>query len=195
MKLGLTGGIGCGKSTALAYLHELGWLTLQADEIAKKLLQTEADIITAIHQKWPQVLNKQHAIERSALAQIVFCDPHALGWLETLLHPHVRRHWQQWLIQNTNGKCVVEIPLLFEKELQTAFDATVCIAASHATQLQRMHLRGFTPDQVAARAERQWPLPNKIAAADFIIWNDGNEDFLKAQLLLLDQTIATQHPD
>jgi dephospho-CoA kinase len=194
MKLGLTGGIGCGKSTALAYLQNLGWHTLQADALAKGLLDTEAEVKTAIAQQWPQVLNSDNTIDRSALAAIVFSDADSLRWLEGLLHPIVRRHWQEWLDRHNGQACAIEIPLLFEKQLQGEFDATLCIAASDAAVYRRMQARGFSSDQVAARAERQWPLPQKIQAADFVIWNDGEEAFLKAQLDALDQQLKASLP-
>jgi dephospho-CoA kinase len=191
MKLGLTGGIGCGKSTALAFLQELGWQTLQADALAKGLLDSEPEVKTAIVEKWPQVLGNDNTIDRSILAGIVFSDADSLRWLEALLHPIVRQHWQEWLHAHAGQPCAVEIPLLFEKELQGEFDATVCIAASNAIVISRMQARGFSAEQVAARAERQWPLSKKVEAADFVIWNDGAEAFLKAQLVTLDQQMQT----
>ncbi len=194
MKLGLTGGIGCGKSTALAYLQDLGWHPLQTDALAKGLLDTEPQVKTAIAQQWPQVLNSDTIIDRSVLAAIVFSDADSLRWLEGLLHPIVRRHWQEWLNRHTGQPCAVEIPLLFEKQLQDEFDATLCIAASDTTVYSRMQARGFSADQVAARADRQWPLQKKCEAADFVIWNDGEEAFLKAQLYSLDQQLKASLP-
>lgn len=141
MKLGLTGGIGCGKSTAMTHLQRMGWQTLQADALAKGLLDSEPEIKAAIIDKWPQALGEDGKINRSLVAEIVFNDASELRWLESLLHPIVRQHWLAWMQQHTDAPCVVEIPLLFEKDLQSEFDATLCIAASESNVASRMQAR------------------------------------------------------
>lgn len=193
MKLGLTGGIGCGKSTALAYLQRMGWQTLQADALAKGLLDSEPEVKTAIIERWPHALGDDDKINRSVVAEIVFNDASELHWLESLLHPIVRQHWLAWMQQQADAPCVVEIPLLFEKDLQSEFDATLCIAASASNVASRMQARGFTQAQVSARAQRQWPLQKKVEAADFVIWNDGDEAFLNAQLDALNHQLKPIH--
>jgi dephospho-CoA kinase len=178
--------MGCGKSTALRFLRALGWETLEADQIAKDLLGKDPEVQTALQERWgEEVFNHEGGVDRQALARVVFRDREELEALEKILHPRVRLVWQREVKAKAKGLLMVEIPLLFEKNLEKDFDFTVCIGCAHATQLQRLAGRGFTAEDVKARLTHQLPLAEKIKRADFSLTNDGTEAFLSIQIDLL----------
>lgn len=189
MTLGLTGGIGCGKSTAAAMFASLGWHRIDTDAIVHKLLSSDRDICNAIGRRFgPQTIDGQGAVDRRALAAIVFADPDALAWLEGLLHPKVRRIWQSE--RTAVRPCVVEIPLLFEKGLEKEVDFTLCIASDPHVQARRLASRGLSPQEAAQRIARQLPLAQKIERADFVITNNGSLAFLDDQVKRLASILA-----
>ncbi len=186
LALGLSGGMGCGKSTATRLFAELGFRTVDCDRIVRDELLPRADVVAAIAARLgPQVVGAEGRLDRAAVAARVFGDDGDRRWLEALLHPLVRESWRQALAGDLAARWVVEVPLLFEKGLENWFDSTVCVATSSALQLSRLQARGVPPDLAAARIAKQLPLPRKIAAADFVLLNDGSIDFLREQVASL----------
>jgi len=188
LRLGLTGGMGCGKSTAAGMFRELGFGVLESDEIVRELWKTDEKVKAAALKRWGnRVLGGTGSggIDRRKVAEIVFADPKELEWVEGLLHPRVRARWQSALAAEPPRDWVVEIPLLFEKNLASEFDFTLCLWASPALQAARLAARGFSPVEIAARQARQWPLQEKIARADRVALNDGSLEFLRRQIIRL----------
>lgn len=190
LRLGLTGGMGCGKSTAAGMFRELGFGVLESDVLVRELWETDAEVQQAAIKRWPGIAAISDPpsaikISRRKVAEIVFADAGELDWLENLLHPRVRERWQAALAGEPGRDWVVEIPLLFEKSLASEFDCTLCIASSPSLQASRLAARGLTPAEIAARQARQWPLQDKIERADLVALNDGSVDFLRRQIVLL----------
>jgi dephospho-CoA kinase len=187
MTLGLTGGMGCGKSTALRFFAELGWRTLDSDQIVREEVLREPDVVAAIGARWPDVLDTAGAVRRDALAARVFADDggEALRWLEDLVVPRVVARWQAAWAEEPAARWVVEAPLLFEKNLEKWFDFTVCVAASSTSQLARLTERGQSPTLAGPRISRQFPLAQKTELANFVLFNDGTPDALRRQVGLL----------
>jgi dephospho-CoA kinase len=184
MNVGLTGGIGCGKSTVVSFFHEAGWRTLEADAVVRDLLAHNAGLQAKLRARWgDSVLGSGGGIDRKAVAARVFCDSAELRWLESQLHPMVRQRWAAMLAETVDRHCLVEIPLLFEKRLETHFDLTVCIACPRDLVEKRMVARGYSYAEVAQRISQQMPLENKIELADHLISNSGNLEFLKRQTM------------
>jgi dephospho-CoA kinase len=108
------------------------------------------------------------------------------------MHPRIRELWEkqvaQWHAAQTPVACVV-IPLLFETGAERAFDATVCVACSFATQQKRLQERKWDPEQISQRLAAQFPVEKKIAGANFVVWSEGGLDILAAQL---DRILASQ---
>jgi dephospho-CoA kinase len=190
LRLGLTGGIGCGKSTAAGIFRELGFAVAESDAIVRELWENDTEVKAAALNRWGRrvELSGSKGIDRRQVAAIVFANAQELEWLEQLLHPIVRKLWQALLAASPHRDWVVEIPLLFEKSLASEFDFTLCIAASPAQQAARLAARGLSPVEITARQSRQWPLPKKIERADSVAWNDGSLDFLRREIV----HIATQ---
>jgi dephospho-CoA kinase len=182
MKVGLTGGIGCGKSTVVGLFKQAGWQTIESDAIVRTLLADEVDVQSRLRERWgAAVFGEDGSVDRKAVAKRVFSDPEALKWLEDLLHPLVRERWEAAVAGGSPGHWLVEIPLLFEKRLETRFDLTVCVESPPDVVENRMVARGYTEAEIAQRRERQMPLEEKIKRADHLISNAGSLEFLKQQ--------------
>lgn len=190
--IGLTGGMGCGKSTAAAFFVEEGLRSLDTDGIAHRLLATDPVVREAVRARFgPTVFGHSGEIDRSRLGDKVFSDAEELAWLEALLHPKVRAIWQREVGGQPDRVWVVQIPLLFEKKLEQLVDLTVCVGASAAVQRQRLLRRGSSDSDLARRIARQLPTEVKAAQADFFLLNDGSPDFLRAQIRHLCRQLTT----
>jgi dephospho-CoA kinase len=191
MVVGLTGGIGCGKSTAAGYFEELGWGRVDSDRIVRELLHDDAAVIAEVRRVFGDaVIGADGRVDRRRLAGAVFPDPAALGALEAILHPRVRARWKARVAEPTPRNWVVEIPLLFEKGLEKEVDFTVCVASAPEVQAQRLAQRGLAPQEAAQRIARQLPLAQKIERADFVLTNNGSLDFLRDQVTRLSRRLV-----
>lgn len=193
MKLGLTGGIGCGKSTVVGFFQEAGWYTIESDALVRELLAKDAEVQSRLRERWGgAVFGEAGLVDRKAVAARVFSDPEELKWLEKLLHPLVRERWETAVAGDPEGLWLVEIPLLFEKRLETRFDLTVCVASPPDVVETRMVARDYTREEIAQRRERQMPLEEKIERADHLISNAGSLEFLKRQTTRLIEQITVR---
>jgi len=187
MILGLTGGLGCGKSTAARIFAELGFRVLDSDQIVRDVVLADPAITGAIGRRFPGVVEAAGRVDRSSLAARVFGgdDEPGLRWLEDLVVPRVLDSWRKALAAAPDAYWVVEAPLLFEKKLENWFDFTVCVAASSPLQLARLTERGLPPALAELRISQQLPLAQKIELADFVLCNDGTPDALRRQAVVL----------
>ena len=190
MRVGLSGGIGCGKSTVLGFFREAGWHTLDSDAVVRELLATDASIQAHLRSRWGEAVFADGAVDRAAVAKRVFGNEGDLKWLEELLHPLVRESWLASIAQAPNANCLVEIPLLFEKRLETRFDLTVCISSPSDVVADRMVTRAYAEAQIEQRRKQQMPLEEKIERADYLISNAGSLEFLKQQTTRLIEQIT-----
>ncbi|MEO0510070.1 MAG: dephospho-CoA kinase [Verrucomicrobiota bacterium] len=182
VKVGLTGGIGCGKSTVVGLFRNAGWQALESDQIVRDLLATDPVIKEAIRKRWGgEVILEKGGVNRRAVAEHVFANKNDLLWLESLLHPLVRSAWQGEVASRPDVNWLVEIPLLFEKSLETVFDLTVCVSSPPDVVETRMAARGYTGEEVDRRRQRQMPLEDKMRLADHVITNAGSLEFLEQQ--------------
>jgi dephospho-CoA kinase len=184
--LGLTGGVGMGKSTAAQFLVKRGVPVIDTDLLARQVVEPGQPALKEIQRTFgDSVIAPDGQLRRDVLARIVFSDPVARQKLENLTHPRIRELWGKqvalWRSAQTPVACVV-IPLLFETSAEREFDATICIACSPATQQKRLQQRGWAPEQISQRIAAQFPAEKKIAAANFVVWSEGGLDVLEAQL-------------
>ena len=186
--IGLTGGLGCGKSAAAAIFREFGVLSIDSDTLVHDLLNSDREVAKAIRGRFgSDLLVPPDGVNRSHLAEVVFRSPAELEWLEGLLHPRVRGAWQSWAALHEGRTRIVEIPLLFEKKLEKYFELTVCVSAGPRQQLSRLTSRGLSEEQIRARSSRQLPLEEKIRSADFVLSNSGSLNSVRKQILLLNR--------
>jgi dephospho-CoA kinase len=184
--LGLTGGVGMGKSTAAEFLVKRGVSLVDTDILARQVVERGQPALKEIQRTFgDEVIASDGQLRRDVLARIVFSDPAARQKLESLTHPRIRELWGEqvahWRAAQIPVACVV-IPLLFETAAEREFDATICVACSPATQQKRLQLRGWTPIQISQRIAAQFPVERKIAGANFVVWSEGGLDVLEAQL-------------
>jgi dephospho-CoA kinase len=174
--VGLTGGLGAGKSEALRLLGELGAATLSTDAVVHELLAGEA-VRELLAERWgPDV-----ACDRARIAERVFRDEEERAWLEGVLWPRVGERVATWRESLPADRiAVVEVPLLFESGMESAFDSTIAIVADEDTREQRAAGRGHAA--VAERAGRQLSQQEKADRADFTVRNDGSLEELKQTL-------------
>jgi dephospho-CoA kinase len=191
MILGLTGGMGCGKTTAAGMLAVHGFAPLDSDAIIRTVVLTDKAVITAIRDHFgADVLTEAGEVDRGRLARRIFPDDAALRWLEDLLHPRLFAYWRTAFARDQARSWVVEVPLLFEKSLQNWFDFTVCIASDPTVQLARLEQRGIPPPLARQRISKQLPLTQKIKLVDFVLLNDGSPDFLRDQVGALVRSLS-----
>lgn len=181
--VGLTGGIGTGKSSALAEFERLGAATVSLDRIAHEQAKPGREGHRAIVRAFGKTVVKADGfIDRRALGDKVFKSPAALKKLERATHPIILREMET-LLKRMNGVVVVDVPLLFEKKLQRYFDATVLVSCDPAAQRRRVMKRdGLTPMEVRRRMKAQLPLAVKRRLADHTLDNDGDVIALRAKV-------------
>ncbi len=176
--LGLTGGIGMGKSTATRFLRERGAPVVDTDELARQLVEPGQPALAEIQTVFGRnLVAPDGQLRRDELAQIVFADPAARKKLEAILHPRIQECWlaqiETWRRED-RPLAVAVIPLLFETKAEAHFAKTVCVACSAAQQRHRLLERGWTPEQIRHRIAAQMPVEEKIARSDFVIWTEGD---------------------
>ena len=182
-RLGVTGGIGSGKSTATAFLADLGAAVVSADELVHHLLAEQA-IISRVERHFGGDVLEDEQIHRPALAQVVFNDAGELVWLESLLHPHVKRLIDSWARKQEARRprpplLVAEVPLLFETDMADVFDYILLVTAPELARRKRLSAK-VTASEFARRAARQLPEADKAERSDFVVENVGGREGLKA---------------
>lgn len=182
--IGLTGNIAVGKSQALRQLQALGAGVIDADQIAREVLEPQGAAFAAVVAEFGEgILDAGGRIDRAALGNIVFADADALARLEALTHPAIRRRIDALVNAAAQPVLVIEAIKLLEGDLARAVDAVWVVDAAPATQLTRLTtLRGMSPADARQRLRAQNPQADKLARADLVIRNDGTLEELQAQV-------------
>jgi dephospho-CoA kinase len=184
--IGLTGGVGMGKSTCAQLLRDRGVRVVDTDDLARQVVEPGqpalAEVLAAFG---PEMAGPDGRLRRKELARRVFADPAARRQLEAILHPRIRMLWraqvENWRAEG-HPLAVVVIPLLFETKAEAELDATICVACSLATQQERLLARGWSPEQIEQRNLAQWPISQKIARADYLVCTEADLDVHAAQI-------------
>ena len=184
--LGLTGGIGMGKSTTAQLLQDRSVLVVDTDDLARIAVEPGQPALAEIHAQFGQdVIGRDGRLERGALARLVFSDPAARKKLEEILHPRIRELWRKQInAWRSEGRslAVVVIPLLFETSAETELDATICVACSEASQIERLSARNWSLEQIHQRINAQWPIERKLVKANYVIWTEASLEITALQL-------------
>lgn len=184
--VGLTGGIGSGKSTVARMLEKRGAVVFDADVLAREVVEPGTPGHAAVIDRFgANVLAPGGELDREALASIVFADPAARRDLESIVHPEVRRLFADGAeeYEGTDRVVVLSAPLLVETGMHTAFEVLILVSATAQTQVERlMRDRGMSEAAVEARIDAQAPLEAKSEVADFILDNEGSIDELERQV-------------
>jgi dephospho-CoA kinase len=184
--VGLTGGIGSGKSTVADLLALHGAVVIDADELARRAVDPGTPGLASVVERFgPQVLSSDGGLDRQALARIAFGAETARRELEAIVHPEVARLFAEAVepYRATDRVVVYSVPLLVESHLGDAFDIVVIVSAAEATRVTRLiRARGMSEEDIRARMRAQAPDEQREAAADLVIRNDGSLEELGGEV-------------
>lgn len=187
--VGLTGGIGAGKSEALAAFARLGAETISSDQVVHEILRTP-EVRDRLVERWGEEVAPGGKVDRERIAALVFRRPEELEWLESELHPRVAERIDAWRrrLSPAAGVAVVEVPLLFETGMGELFESVVCVVADDALRERRAAGRGL--GALEGRSGRQLSQEEKAARATHVVSNDGSLADLEAEIAELMRTLA-----
>ncbi len=185
--IGLTGGMGTGKSTAASMIQSFGYHVLNADKSAHKALQKDSPVFPDIIKVFgDKVLQADGQIDRKKLGEIVFSDKFMLSKLESITHPYIQNETQkerESLLKSGVEMAFYDIPLLFEKKMEKKFDRIVSVVCKKETQLQRaMERTGLSEIAIRKRLANQIGLETKAKHSHYVIRNDGSIEELKMKV-------------
>ena len=184
--LGLTGGVGMGKSTAARLLKKVGLPVVDSDDLAREAVHPGTEGLAEIADEFGEgFLKADGSLDRDKMASTVFQDEAARQRLDAIIHPRVRTIWEKQIDQWREQKRpvgVVVIPLLFEVDLQDSFDAVLCVACTANTQRARLRERNWNDAQIPARIAAQMDIAQKMDLADHVLWNEGAPELLMDQM-------------
>jgi dephospho-CoA kinase len=197
--VGVTGGIGSGKSMVCAMLAEMGCELFEADRIAKELQLEDPEVIRGIEELFGRDVYSRDAsgklqIDRKAIAAIVFTDPEKLATLNRLIHPKVREAFIREVKRCAReGKRILckEAAILFESGADRDLDRIIVVAANNGLRLERAVARGMDRVEAQRRMQAQWPQEKLIERAHYVIFNDGTLDELRSQVEQIYQSLLS----
>jgi dephospho-CoA kinase len=182
LRVGLTGGIGAGKSTVSAFFAQLGAKIISSDKIAQQLLD-RSDIQEQLIKIFGEAVVKSEITDRKYLSEQVFLDPALRLKLEALIHPEVRKEVESAFSQVADDEIAInEVPLLFEVDLVDKYDFVISVLAEKEERLNRAQARGLSRADAVARMSVQVEDKERISKSDFIIKNDSDLDALSRQV-------------
>jgi len=184
--IGLTGGIGMGKSTAARLLAERGIPVVDTDQLAREIVEPGQPALAEVVALFgPEIVGHEGHLKRDLLARRVFSNPTQRARLEAILHPRIRQRWLDQVNKWKQEGCprgIVVIPLLYETGAESAFDTVICVACSAASQQERLRARGWSSEQIEQRVAAQWHVQKKMDLAQYVVWTEGVLDIHAVQL-------------
>ncbi|MBK8494668.1 MAG: dephospho-CoA kinase [Chitinophagaceae bacterium] len=191
LKIGLTGGIGSGKSTVAKVFEVLGIPVYYADDAAKKLMNEDAALKQKIKLQFGESVYDNEHLNKKALADIVFNDPEKLALLNALVHPATLKDAESWMQSQSSPYIIKEAALIFESGAHQNLDYVIGITAPAPLRIQRtMQRDGITREAVVARMDKQMDDTIKMKLCDFVITNDEQEMLLPQVLALHDKLLS-----
>ena len=181
--VGLTGGIGSGKSLAAQFFSQLGALVIDADQLARSAIERGSEGFDEVLLRFGDAVLKNGDIDRVALGQIVFENPEAKKDLEEIIHPRIRAEFEEAVASLNPGQVMVyEIPLLVETNAAERFDFVITVESDSELRKQRLRARGMFHSDIEKRMASQATEEQRRAVADCVLTNDGSEDDLLRQV-------------
>ena len=181
--IALTGGIGCGKSLAAQYFAELGALVIDADQLARASIERGSQGFDEVVSFFGESILNNGDIDRRALGELIFKDAEAKRKLESIVHPFVRREFEEAVASLKSDEVLVyEIPLLVETGAQDRFDIVITVESDLENRIARLRQRGMHISEIEGRIAAQATREQRVEVADFLIENDGSEDELLRQV-------------
>ena len=181
--VGLTGGIGSGKSLAAQFFSQLGAIVIDADQLARSAIERGSEGFDEVLLRFGDTVLKNGDIDRVALGQIIFENPEAKKDLEEIIHPRIRAEFEEAVASLNPGQIMVyEIPLLVETKAADRFDFVITVESDAELRKQRLRARGMFHSDIEKRMASQATEEQRRAIADCVLINDGTEDDLLRQV-------------
>lgn len=187
--IGLTGGIGSGKTTVAQILNHLGYAVYIADAGANRLMNSDPFLRQQLLERFgPDVYGSDHLLNKPWLAKAIFHNQQALSDINRLVHPRVMKDFETWKEQQTGTLVFFESAILFESRLSQFFEHVLCVTAPLSVRIQRVIKRDATTlEKVKERLVNQWEEAEKCRRSDFILYNDDQHPLLQQTLNILKQ--------
>lgn len=188
IKIGITGGIGSGKSTVCKVFSVIGIPVFNADEEARRLMQEDKNLVEKIKKLFGEEAYQNEKLNRAKIAAMVFENKDLLQKLNALVHPAVGKEFIRWAAKQTNQPYIIkEAAILFESNAHKGLDYVIAISAPEKLRIERIMQRdGVSEEQVKQRMQNQWPERKKVQLADFVIVNDDKKMILPQIMRLHD---------
>jgi dephospho-CoA kinase len=181
--IGLTGGIGSGKSLAAEYFADLGAIVIDADQLARAAIERGSKGFDEVVTIFGDSILKNGDIDRRALGELVFKDPAKKAALEAIIHPWVRSEFEAAVLSLSGDQILVyEIPLLFETSGADRFETVITVEAQMDKRIERLREKGLHLSEIEARIAAQASQEERVSIADFVIENNGSKDDLLRQV-------------
>ena len=193
-RVGLTGGIGSGKSTVAKEFVNLGIVVIDTDLIARELTGPNCPASQQIAERFgKECLNPDGSLNRSAVGRIVFSDPDARRWLEQLLHPLIREQTARRALTASGSYCVLEVPLLIETGWYEEMDAVIVVTCPEDIRKQRLIAdRGLDPNTVENIMRNQTSDEERLEVADYVIDNSADIEDIRSRVQQIHRTLETR---
>ena len=191
LKVGLTGGLGSGKSTASKFFNSLGAFILDADNAAKKLIESSKEVKNELIKEFgTDIMDANSNVDKKKLARVAFQDEDHQQRLNYVVHPHIHnaidKSFNEILDQNNHELFIVDAALIYESGYDAHLDYVIVVTAQLKHRMERaLNRNTLTRDEILKRIEFQWPEEDKTSLADFVIHNDGTEAELNDQIVEL----------
>jgi dephospho-CoA kinase len=191
LRIGITGGIGSGKSTVAKVFEVLGIPVYYADDAAKRMMNEDEELKQKIEQQFGNDIYKNGKLDRKKMADIVFASPEKLKLLNALVHPATIKDAERWMKQQTTPYTLKEAALIFESGAQENLDYVIGVTAPAPLRIQRtMQRDGVSREEVIARMDKQMDETIKMKLCDFVLVNDEQE-MLLPQVIALHEKLLT----
>ena len=191
LKVGLTGGLGSGKSTASKFFNSLGAFILDADNAAKKLIESSKEVKNELIKEFgTDIMDANSNVDKKKLARVAFQDEDHQQRLNYVVHPHIHnaidKSFNEILDQNNHQLFIVDAALIYESGYDAHLDYVIVVTAQLKHRMERaLNRNTLTREEILKRNEFQWPEEDKTSLADFVIHNDGTEAELNDQIVKL----------
>lgn len=194
--VGLTGGIGAGKSTVAALLAERGAVILDADQVAREVVEPDQPAFAALVEQFgPSIVGADGRLDRQALANVAFATPESKAALDAITHPAIHAEFGRRMLEAPDGIIVMDVPLLVESKTaaERGYEVVIVVEAPEALRLDRLEGRGVPRADAQARMRAQATDEERRAVATHLIDNSTDQAALEAQVDALWTDLQTRH--